>query len=343
MLRYGRDYGRWNGQGRYDWDRPGGYGPGYGGPRGDSWGTSNWQSFPSEGGGWMGDAPSGQGQGLRAGYDFDYGGGFGSGYSSGYGADYFTGRGGYPNPGWSGRGGPQQGGWDNGYGNGYPGGYEGRMDEQGGRRPGGEGSGMRAADIMTEEPEAVSPETTLAEVAQKMRDLDVGIIPVVENDQSRRLRGVVTDRDITIRATAEGKDARSTRVSEVMTSDVETVNKNDRVRDVLEVMRRERVKRVPVTDREGRLVGIIAEADLLVDYEGGEQERSLENTLERVYDPSRGPRPAMRGRGTGQAERPARNREEGREASPRPQPEPRGGNAAPARSGGQRKGSEPQS
>ncbi|MBW3629078.1 MAG: CBS domain-containing protein, partial [Gemmatimonadetes bacterium] len=264
MLRYGRDYGRWNGQGRYDWERPGGYGMPQGGPRNDNWGVPR-QNFGGEGP-WMDEGFGGQP--LRPGYDFDFGGGFGSGYGGGYGTDYFAGRGAYG--GWAGRGGGPQGGWESGYGSGY--GYEGGADEMGGHRGGGQGNNMRAADIMTEEPETVSPETTVAEVAQKMRDLDVGIIPVVDSEQGRRLRGVVTDRDITIRATAEGKDARSTRVSEVMTSDVETVNKNDRVRDVLEVMRRERVKRVPVTDREGRLVGIIAEADLLVEYEGGEQD-----------------------------------------------------------------------
>ena len=330
MLRYGRDYGRWNGQGRYDWDRPGGYGHPHGGPRNDNWGVPR-QNFGGEGT-WM-EEGYGREQQHRPGYDFDFGGGFGSGYGGGYGGDYFAGRGGYG--GWTPR--QQGGGWETGYGTGYS--YESGMEdigERGGRRSGNEGSNMRAADIMTEEPETVSPETTLAEVAQKMRDLDVGIIPVVENEQNRRLRGVVTDRDITIRATAEGKDARNTRVSEVMTKEVGTVNKNDRVRDVLEVMRRERVKRVPVTDREGRLVGIIAEADLLVEYEGMEQDRTVEHTLERVYEPSRPNRGAMRARG-GEGERPSRGREES------PQTETRsGGVSASGGRGAQRKASDQQ-
>lgn len=292
MLRYGRDYGRWNGQGRYDRDRPGGYGPGLGGPRNDEWGVPR-HSFPGEGA-WMGDSVH-----MQPGYDYDYGGGFGSGYS-GYGGDYFSGRGGA----FGGRGMGQQGrgyagsaGRDSqremGYGQGgfgY-GGYEGGMqDFGGGRRPENGAMGMRAADIMTDNPEAVSPDTSLSEVAQKMRDLDVGIIPVVDDAQNRRLRGVITDRDITIRATAEGKDARSTRVSEVMTPRVQSVNKNDPVRNVLNLMQREQVKRVPVTDREGRLVGIIAEADLLNDYEGRDKDRLVEQTLERVYEtqPARG-------------------------------------------------------
>ena len=288
MGRYGSDFTRWGNADRYDRDRGYSGGGGFGGrPEGP---PAHWQNLPGETA-WMGE---GRGGYPIPGYDFDYGGGFGSGYSGRYGNDYFSPRGGPSGGGWGGRG--YGGGYGRGsgregpYGTG-PGGYESggeEMAEQGGRGSGSGSVGMRAADIMTAEPEAVGPDTTLAEVAQKMRDLDVGIIPVVDGDQSRRLRGVVTDRDITIRATAEGKDARTMKVSEVMTTDVGTVNKNDRVGAVLDVMRRERVKRVPVTDREGRLVGIIAEADLLSEFEGREQERQLEDALERVYQPNPG-------------------------------------------------------
>lgn len=308
MARYGNDFGRWGGRsGGYDRERgyQGGFGGGYG--RGD-FRPGGWQNYPGEGA-WMGDSYSGNFP--MQGYDFDYGGGFGSGYSN-YGGDYATGRGGWSEPG--GGYGRSGGGRERGFPGG-PGGYDMGMDsigDRGGRRGGP--SNLRAADIMTEEPETVGPDTTLEEVARKMRDLDVGIIPVVEGDQNRRLRGVITDRDITVRATAEGRDARSTKVSDVMTPEVGTVNKNDRIRDVLEVMRREQVKRVPVTDRDGRLVGIIAEADLLSDYEGQEQERMLEDTLERVYQPSRsrGERNGgMQARDGGRSERPAAKRDDG--------------------------------
>ena len=357
MLRYGRDYGRWNSQGRYDWERPGGYGHGIGGPQNDSWGAPR-GNLPGEGP-WMGDTPGGN---FGSRYDLDSM-AFEGGQQGGYGSDYYGGRGGYGGTGWPGQGGGQFGGRDAGYGGGYGGGgYEGGMGygrhsgrggyggyesgmedvgERGGRRSGGES--MRAADIMTEQPEAVSPEATLAEVAQKMRDLDVGIIPVVDSEQNRRLRGVITDRDITIRATAEGKDARSTKVSEVMTTDVETVNKNDRVRSVLEVMQRERVKRVPVTDREGRLVGIIAEADLLLEYEGREEERMVEDTLERVYEPSRTVRGGAPGRGGGgQGNRTSRPAEEEATGGSRGSSGARASNTGTtgSRTGAQRKGAQ---
>ena len=155
---------------------------------------------------------------------------------------------------------------------------------------------MRASDLMTENPECVTPETSVSEVAQKMRDLDVGIIPVVDATDSRRLRGVVTDRDIAIRVVAEGRaDAR---VSDCMTDRVETVNKNDSIRNVLGLMRREQVRRVPVTDREGRLVGIIAQADLATEYAGEDhrREHAVQETIEEISEPARPERFGGRGR-----------------------------------------------
>jgi CBS domain-containing protein len=144
---------------------------------------------------------------------------------------------------------------------------------------------LRAADIMTENPECVTPEVSLADAARKMRDLDVGIIPVVESEGNRRLRGVITDRDIAIRAVADGRDANNTRVSEVMTTDVETCNKNDPVQNVLRLMEREQVRRVPITDREGRLVGIIAQADVATELDEDRSEHRVANTLERISEP----------------------------------------------------------
>jgi CBS domain-containing protein len=145
-----------------------------------------------------------------------------------------------------------------------------------------------AADIMTENPAAVTPDATLAEAAQRMRDLNVGIIPVVRDEGSRRLEGLITDRDITVRAVAEGLDG-DTKVSECMTRDVEPCHPGDRVRDVLHLMEAEQVRRVPVVDHAGTLVGIIAQADLLVDYTDEEPHRDVRvaSTVERISQPAR--------------------------------------------------------
>jgi CBS domain-containing protein len=300
MARYGFDYGRW-GSDRFDRGqgfegRERGYdtgmGMGYGGMRSDGWGSS-WSRYPGESG-WFGEGSPGYQSGS---YDADYGGTFRGG-SEGMGMRYDRGMygGGY-------------GGRDLGYG-GFD--YEQGRSFGGGRAQGGWGSrsrggerSMRAADIMTENPQCVTPEATLTDVARKMRELNVGIIPVVDDMQNRRLRGVITDRDIAVRAVADGKEG-STRVSECMSTDVETVNKNDSVREVLSVMERDQVRRVPVTDREGRLVGIIAQADVAVDFAGDDTRREamVEETIQRISEPARPRRTAMaaKGRGNEQAQ-----------------------------------------
>ena len=156
------------------------------------------------------------------------------------------------------------------------------------------GDGRRGSDadricawqIMTENPTAVTPDTTLADVARTMRELDVGVVPVVDGDDDR-LVGVITDRDIVVRALADGHDGSAT-VEGSMTANVATVGRNDTVHDVLDVMKRERVRRVPVTDRDGRLVGIISQADLAVAYAGLDLEREaeVEEAIERISEPA---------------------------------------------------------
>jgi CBS domain-containing protein len=148
---------------------------------------------------------------------------------------------------------------------------------------------IRAGDIMTRNPQVVTPDTTLAEAARVMRDLDVGIVPVVQDEASSYLAGVVTDRDIAIRAVAEGKNTKSARVRDVMTEGVATCTESDAIYDLFDVMKREQVRRIPITDDEGRLVGIVAQADLAVDYAGLDPDREVEveEVIERISEPAR--------------------------------------------------------
>lgn len=177
-------------------------------------------------------------------------------------------------------------GWVTGTGPAGARGGQPRGDKVGGGRGQGKRGAERARDIMTENPEAVTPSTTLGEVARRMAELDVGILPVVDDPEVRRLRGVVTDRDLVVRGMARGLGDSAT-VAECMTPNVSTVNRNASVRQVMDVMRREKVRRVPVTDGEGRLVGIIAQADLAVQYAGLDPEREMEveEVLERISEP----------------------------------------------------------
>lgn len=170
-------------------------------------------------------------------------------------------------------------------------GAAGQMDRQSGAAWGGASAAddVLAADIMTPNPEAVTPDTTLSEVAARMRDLDVGIIPVVDDLDQFHLQGVITDRDIAVRAAAEAMDMKQVQVADLMTKDVQTVRENDHVREVFTVMKRARVRRVPVTSEDGKLVGIIAQADLAVSYAGLDLQREaeVEEVIERISEPAR--------------------------------------------------------
>jgi CBS domain-containing protein len=227
---------------------------------------------------------------ARYGKDFS-----GGDFSGNRGRPPLYGQGGAPDRGLGyGRGGEYgtDNGWVTGTGPASAHGQGGGGQARGGNAGGGRGQAKRGAerarDIMTENPEAVTPSTTLGEVARRMAELDVGILPVVDDPEVRRLRGVVTDRDLVVRGMARGLGDSAT-VAECMTPNVSTVNRNASVHQVMDVMRREQVRRVPVTDGEGRLVGIIAQADLAVQYAGLDPEREIEveEVLERISEPGR--------------------------------------------------------
>jgi CBS domain-containing protein len=114
-------------------------------------------------------------------------------------------------------------------------------------------------DVMTKNPATCSSESPVVEAARLMEREGVGAIPVCENG---RLEGIVTDRDIAVRVVAGGKDPRETRISEVMTRDPECVKADEPLDRALEVMESRQVRRIPVIDGGGRLVGIIAQADI---------------------------------------------------------------------------------
>lgn len=141
---------------------------------------------------------------------------------------------------------------------------------------------MKVQDIMTKDPSCVTPDATVREAAQVMGREDVGIIPVVAGQSDRKLVGVVTDRDIAIRCVAEGKDG-SCRVRDVMSSEeIATCTENDEVNNVMEAMRSEKVRRIPIVDERGSLVGIVSQADLALKARRGNE---TQHTLESVSEP----------------------------------------------------------
>src|SRR5918992_1607386 len=130
--------------------------------------------------------------------------------------------------------------------------------------------GTKVHEVMTERPRAVTPQTPLNEVAEVMETEDVGSVPVVEDD---RLVGIVTDRDIVIRAIAKGKDPRGMPASEASTRELVTVSPDDDLSDALKLMAQYQVRRLAVTGEDERLVGVVSQADVAMhvkDKEAGE-------------------------------------------------------------------------
>jgi|SRR5215211_755893 CBS domain-containing protein len=141
----------------------------------------------------------------------------------------------------------------------------------------------KVADVMTQRPRAVAPQTPLNEVAEVMESDDVGVVPVVEGD---RLVGIVTDRDIVVRAIAKGKDPRGMPASEVSSRELVTVHPDDDLSDALELMARYQVRRLAVTGEDERLVGVVSQAD--VAREG--KEKDTGQLVEDISRPPQGPR-----------------------------------------------------
>ena len=120
---------------------------------------------------------------------------------------------------------------------------------------------MRIAEIMTQDPEVVTSDSILTDAALKMRELDVGMLPIGKDD---RLVGMLTDRDITIRATAEGRDPTKTQVHEVMTQEVVYCFEDQDVLEAAKLMQEKQIRRLPILNQEKRLVGIVSLGDVAV-------------------------------------------------------------------------------
>lgn len=144
---------------------------------------------------------------------------------------------------------------------------------------------MQLSEIMTRNPTCCTASDTVADVARIMRDRDCGVVPVVSDQQRRRLVGLVTDRDLACRVLAERKGP-ETQVLEVMSADPSCCALTDDVEDVERVMTERQVRRVPVIDAEGRCVGIVAQADLARRVGAQLGMREVARVIERVSEPS---------------------------------------------------------
>jgi CBS domain-containing protein len=135
------------------------------------------------------------------------------------------------------------------------------------------------ADVMTRHVRSLAPTDTVASAARAMDELDVGVIPVCNGD---KLMGVVTDRDIVVRAVAQGLDG-DTALAKVMSTDIRTARESDDLDTVLADMASSQIRRLPVLDGEERLIGIISIGDIAVK---GQDEEDVGQSLGEISAPA---------------------------------------------------------
>lgn len=117
-------------------------------------------------------------------------------------------------------------------------------------------------EVMTKNPVCCKPEDMVATAAQLMQRENIGSIPVIENDQTQKLVGIVTDRDLALRIVAQGYDAKSTNVETVMTREIVTCQAEDDLQKAIDAMAEHQLRRIPIVDNTNKIVGIIAQADV---------------------------------------------------------------------------------
>lgn len=144
---------------------------------------------------------------------------------------------------------------------------------------------MKISELMSRNPCTVTPDTPVSEAARVMKEQDVGLVPVVERasgtGSGERLVGIVTDRDLAVRHLAAGRTT-DVPVRDVMSSGVRTCGPDDSVDSVMELMGREQVRRVPIVDERGSLVGVVSQADLA---RKASNDGKVERTVERISRP----------------------------------------------------------
>ena len=179
-------------------------------------------------------------------------------------------------------------------------GHDPRYDQRGSTQYARERSRLRCRDIMTRDLVVATRDTSLREVGVMMKQEDIGVIPVVDYQSNAgngktgtrdeatyetrthgrgKLVGLITDRDIVVRAVADDKECATTRAEDVMSKDISTARPNDRVVDVIRKMGEKQVRRIPVTGEDGRLLGMISMADVALETEA---DRELAEAIEDI-------------------------------------------------------------
>jgi CBS domain-containing protein len=135
---------------------------------------------------------------------------------------------------------------------------------------------------MTPDPTCCNAGDPVVNAAEIMKTEDVGAVPVVDAAESRKLAGIITDRDIVVQVIAEGRDVRGVRIDEVMSRNPVTCRPDEDVQNALDRMAQHQVRRIPVVDGKGRVVGIISQADVLTRLD---QPEKTANVIENISQP----------------------------------------------------------
>lgn len=143
---------------------------------------------------------------------------------------------------------------------------------------------MRAREIMTPDPEFMLPADSIEDSARRMRDLDTGVMPVVDDPEALKLKGILTDRDIAVRHVADGCDGCSVQ-SHMSTGSLTFVGPDTEIHEVTRSMKEKQLRRMPVVDQDGRLVGIIAQADVAI-HLGPDEPEEVEEMLGGISRPA---------------------------------------------------------
>jgi CBS domain-containing protein len=117
-------------------------------------------------------------------------------------------------------------------------------------------------EVMTKKPVCCLPNDLVTKAAELMKSEHIGSIPVIENEQTKKLVGIVTDRDLALRIVAEGLDAKSTKVETVMTRKMVTCHADDDLQKAMDAMSENQLRRIPIVDEDNKIIGIIVQADV---------------------------------------------------------------------------------
>jgi CBS domain-containing protein len=122
-------------------------------------------------------------------------------------------------------------------------------------------------EVMTKKTVCCLPDDMVTDAAESMKNEHVGSIPIIEDVQTRRLAGIITDRDLAIRILAEGLDAKSTKLETIMTRNVVTCKAEDDLQKAVDAMSKHQLRRIPIVDDDNKILGIIAQADVAMQFD----------------------------------------------------------------------------